>query len=186
MCGEEYLLAGSQKTCEPAFIAIGRIRRPHGVCGHVLSEILPQFHEKVQPGKRFYLGNNHKEFVLSEFRKHHRGLILAFIGFNDPEQVGYLRNEIIYITSDDAPPLNSDEYYHSELLGISIFDTSRGFIGQLSEIITTGANDVYVLINPDGKEVLIPALLSIIKSVDKTTRKMFITLPPDLAEFIDK
>jgi len=107
---------------------------------------------------------------------------LAFDGFTTPEQVGRFRNQILYIEVADAMELPEGEYYHHELLGLSVLDETGASLGRVTEIMQTGANDVYVVTDEAGKEILLPAIAEVILDVDLDTKIIKVHLLPGLLE----
>ena len=169
--------AGSPLTGEPAFLAVGKLRHAHGVHGEILMEVLTDFPERPTPGTALYLGSEGDQLRLTKSRPHQAGLLMTFEGFSTPEQVSQLRNQIVYVKADDRPPLADGEYYHHQLIGLSVIDESGTSLGQIIEIIETGANDVYVVRSEDSHEILLPVLPEVILNVDLTTGSMQVRPP---------
>jgi 16S rRNA processing protein RimM len=174
--------AGSPAAGEPDFLAVGKVRRPHGVAGDVLVEIYTDFPERFQPGATVYAGENHVPMVISRQRSHNDGLLLAFIGFSTPEEVSRFRNQILYIKGTEAIELPDGEYYFHDLLGLSVADESGEPLGEVTEIMETGANDVYVVTNKAGRELLLPAISEVIREVDLVSKSMKVHLLPGLLD----
>jgi 16S rRNA processing protein RimM len=174
--------AGSLKTGEPAFLAAGKIRRPHGVQGEVLVELLTDFPERLKSGKTVYLGDKHSQVTIRGQRAHKDGLLLGFVGFNTPEEIGIFRNQILYVDKADSPELTKDEYYIHDLIDLDVEDENGNRLGTVTEVIETGANDVYVVTTPSGAELLLPAITGVILTVDLDLRKMTVHLLPGLME----
>jgi len=182
MPGKSQKPAGSLKTGEPAFLAVGKIRRPHGVRGDTLVELYTDFPERLTPGRKIYLGESHQPVTIRSQRQHNAGLILGFEGIDTPEQVGQHRNQFLYVDRSDAPSLPSGEYYFHELIDLLVVDEQGGEMGVLTGILETGANDVYVVTDPAGVELLIPAIPDCIRKVDMRARRMVVHLLPGLVE----
>jgi 16S rRNA processing protein RimM len=182
MSGKKELSAGSLKSGEPAFLAAGKVRRPHGVHGEVLVELYTDFPERLRAPKTVYLGEKHEPVTINSDRPHKEGLLLGFDGFDTPEAVGRFRNQTLYVASSDSPPLSEGEYYFHELLGMSVLDENGLLLGSLTEIIETGANDVFVVTTPPGTELLLPAIPDVVLAVDLEKRKMIVHLLPGLMD----
>ena len=109
-------------------------------------------------------------------RIHNNGILLAFDDYTTPEQVGRFRNQNLYIVVADAKELPEGEFYYYELLGLSVMDETGASLGEVTEIIQTGANDVYVVANEAGHEILLPAIAEVILDVDLGHRLMKVHL----------
>jgi len=111
-------------------------------------------------------------------RKKDKFILLTFEGYQDCDQVNVLRNEIVYSRYDKLPPLPDGQYYHHQLVGLRVMDESGAELGILSEIIVTGANDVYIVRSPGKPELLLPAIESVIIQVD-LEKGSIISRPPE-------
>jgi 16S rRNA processing protein RimM len=78
----------------------------------------------------------------------------------------------VYIMVKETPDLPTGKYYHFQLLGMTVVDENGYPLGILTEIIETGANDVYLLIDETGKEILLPAIEQVVLDVDIQNRLM--------------
>lgn len=157
---------GLPETGKPAYVAIGKLTRPHGIHGEMFLEILTDFPERLKPGGLVFTGDQYNPHVFSSLRSHKNGLIVAFDGYDDPETVGKLRNQFVFVQSKDIPPLPEGEYYHHELLGSRIMTLDDQELGELIQILQTGANDVLVVQTPSKAEILIPYIDEIVRMID--------------------
>jgi 16S rRNA processing protein RimM len=87
-----------------------------------------------------------------------------------------LRNQWVYVKATDVPSLPEGKMYQHELFGFAVEDESGKLLGELVEIIETGANDVYVVRNETGKDLLLPAIPSVILETDPVRRRMRVHL----------
>lgn len=182
MSGGKDQPAGSPTAGEPAFLVIGKVRRPHGVKGDVLVEIYTEFPERLRPEAVVYVGEEHLPLKISRRRNHNEGLLLAFEQYTTPEQVGRFRNQLLYTAKSDAPELPPGEYYLYEFIGLDVVDEKDVPLGKVSEVLQTGANDVYVVTNESGGELLLPAIAEVVLDVDIAAKKMRVHLLPGLLE----
>jgi 16S rRNA processing protein RimM len=174
--------AGPPTAGGPAFLIVGKIRRPHGVHGEVVAEINTDFLERMSPKKAIYLGERHVKLVIASQRPHNEGLLLGFEGVTTPEQAGHYRNHILSICTSEASELPEGEFYHHELLDMDVVDGAGNPLGTLTEILETGANDVYVVTDSAGRELLLPAIPEVVLNVDLGARTMKVHLLPGLVD----
>lgn len=170
---------GLLKNSEPVFLAFAKIRKPHALHGEVSVEMLSDFPEQVSEGDTLFIGESHTQIILHSIRKTGKTYLVAFKDHASRDSVERLRNEIIYILSDALPELDEDEYYHHDLIGMTVYDMSKILIGVITEIITTGANDVYVVTSEgtEKREILLPAIKSVIREVDLESHCVFVEMP---------
>ncbi len=172
--------AGSPRTGEPALLAVGKLRHPHGVHGEILMEIYTDFPERLQPDTVLYLDDGQGELILTRTRAHHDGLLLTLQGYSTPEAVGELRNRVLYVRADDRPPLQDGEYYQHQLLGLSVLTEAGETVGQVTEILETGASDVLVVRPEAGPEVLIPVGDDFVRAIDLNQQQITVCLIPGM------
>lgn len=168
---------GSLPLGEPVFLAVGYIRRPHGVRGEMLMDLLTDFPERLVPGKRLYLGEEHLPVQIRSVRPALQAVLIAFEEFEDRDQVAAFRNQYLYVRADELPPLPEGEYYHHQLLGLMVFDREGHALGVLTEILETGANDVYVVRDEQGREILLPVIEGVILEVDLQSHRLIVNPP---------
>ena len=164
--------AGSPPVGEPEYLVVGFLRRPHGVKGEILMELHTDFPERLKIGLTVFMGEAHQPMVIASLRPHAKGMLVRFRGIKTPEAAGLYRNTWIYVTTADRPELPDGEYYHHQLIGLNVLTDDDRNLGVLVDIIETGANDVYVVRDADGNEVLLPAIPSVILDVNLADRQM--------------
>lgn len=168
---------GSLPSGEPVFLAVGLIRRPHGVRGEMVMDLLTHFPERLIPGRQLYIGESHQPVRIRSVRPALQAVLIAFEGYEDRDQVAAFRNQYLYVRADELPPLPEGEYYHHQLLGLRVFDLQGNLLGVLSEILETGANDVYVVRDEGGSEILLPVIEGVILEVDLGARRLIVNPP---------
>jgi 16S rRNA processing protein RimM len=175
--------SGSPSTGEPEYLLVGSLRRAFGVRGEMVMEILTDFPERLKPGTKLFAGSSHKPMVIASARHHSEGLLILLEGVETPEDAGRYRNQSVYVTAADRPPLPEGQYYEHQILGFSVEEEKSGrVIGTLSDIMRTGANDVYVVTRPDGGEVLLPVIASVVLKLDAESRTIHVHLLPGLLD----
>jgi len=172
--------AGSPQKGEPVFLAVGKLRRPHGLHGEIIMDVLTDFPERLHRGITLYVGPEHQPLRLRSHRWHTAALLVAFEGFDTPERAGELRNQLAYVTTADRPPLPEGEYYHHQLIGLKVISEQGEVLGKVTEILATGANDVYVVRTEIGAEILIPAVDEFVRAVDLERRELRVRVAPGL------
>jgi len=172
--------AGSPEKGEPVFLAVGKMRHAHGLRGEVLMEIITDFPERIRRGSILYIGENRTPMTVTGRRVHAGNLLMAFDGVNTPEEAGRLRNLWAYVPAEGRPTLPEGEYYHHQILGLQVRDETGKDLGAISDILTTGANDVYVVRSQSGPEILLPAIESVILAINLEHKEMIVRLLPGL------
>jgi 16S rRNA processing protein RimM len=161
---------------EPVFLTIGFLRRPHGVNGEIILDLHTDFPERLKSGRKLFLGEEHKPMTLESARPHAKGMLIKFKGVETPEDVGQFRNQWVYVKASEVPPLPDGQLYQHELFGFSVMDEGDNLLGELVEILETGANDVYVVRDVKGREILLPAIPSVVLEIDPARRLMRVHL----------
>ena len=115
--------------------------------------------------------------VLAKVRSADRELIVHFDGFENPEEAIRLRGKVVFVKAEGLPKLPEGEYYHHQLIGLTVVDEKEQTLGVLESILETGANDVYVIRTPEGKELLLPAIEEVVLVVDLDKHQMIVRPP---------
>src|SRR5689334_6929430 len=89
-------VSGSPSSGEPEYLVVGSLRRPHGVRGEMVMQVLTDFPERLQPGTKVYVGDSHRSLALAGARFHNEGLLVRFEGIDSPEEAGRYRNQPVY------------------------------------------------------------------------------------------
>jgi len=162
------------------FLVVGQFRRAHGVRGDLIFSVITDFPERLTPGIRIFVGESKIELVISRLKPHNSGLIFGFKGINNPEEASRFVNQLVFVNLSDRPSLPEGEYYHHQIIGMNVNNENHEELGVISEILVTGANDVYVTRTSDGREILIPALNDVIKEINLEKKTMTVRLPDGL------
>jgi 16S rRNA processing protein RimM len=164
------------------FLTVGRIVNTHGVRGEI--RVIPE----TSDISRFdYLlnawidtGGGMKEYRVTGVRYHKGFVLLKLRGIDDMTEAEKLKGHDLMVERRYARKLEEDEFFIADLIGISVYEGER-LLGELTEVMETGSNDVYVVRSSDG-EILIPALKSVVQSVDLVGKRMSVTLPEGLLD----
>ena len=170
-------IQGSLQVSEPEFICIGKIHRAHGIKGDVILDPMTDFPERIRRGKIVYAGREHKKLTVSRVRQKDPYLLVGFAELEDETSAGEYRNQYVYVKASDLPKLPDGEYYFHELIGLEAVDMNNEHVGTLTEILETGANDVYVIRKDDGTEELVPDVPQFINHIDIKARQIRIDFP---------
>jgi 16S rRNA processing protein RimM len=172
--------AGSPSEGEPVFLVVGKLRRPHGVLGEILMDVVTDFPERLASGVTVFIGNDHQPFHITSCRWHQDCLLIAFQEIRDREEAGALRNSLVYVRADEIPPLEDGEYYHHELIGLEVREETGAYFGVVTGILETGANDILVVTLQNGAEVLLPITDEVILNVNLKDGEVLVHLLPGL------
>ena len=93
-------------------------------------------------------------------------VIIKFEGYDSINDIEKYKGMGIFVTRENAVPLKKDEYFMADLLGLGVIDDEGRVLGELTDIMQTGANDVYVIKLKAGGELLLPAIKQCILDVD--------------------
>ena len=161
---------------EPVYLTVGFLRRPHGVRGEIIMDLHTDFPERMKHGRKLFVGDEHQPMTLTSVRPHRSGMLVKFRGIETPEDAGQFRNQWVYVRAADVPSLPQGQIYQHDLFGFNVVDEHDHPLGQLVEILETGANDVYVVKDESGREILLPAIPSVILDLNFGQRLMRVHL----------
>lgn len=173
---------GSEDTpSEPYFFIVGRVQRPHGVRGEIKIRIDTHYPEWVAELDVLYIGTDPyeekdaTEYPIKSVRRHGEELLLKFVGVEDRNAADMLRGKLVMMRVDQSEPLDDDEFYTYEIIGMAVYTDDEEYLGDVKEIMETGANDVFILQGGARGTVLIPDIDDVVHTIDPDTRKIIIT-----------
>lgn len=157
---------------------MGRVLAPHGLKGEVRIEVITDSPDRFSSGGIVYVtGEPHR--IERSFRLPKGTLALKLEGIDNRGQAAALRESLLTVPEDMVPPPPEGQYYHFQIIDMRVHTREREYLGQVTQIISTGSNDVYV-VSFEGKEILIPALDDVIKEMDVERGVMTVDLPEGL------
>jgi 16S rRNA processing protein RimM len=139
-------------------------------------DVHTDFPERLKTGMTLFVGDQYQPMVVANRRPHASGMLVRFRGIKSPDDAGLYRNTWVYVPTANRPPLPEGEYYHHQLIGLNVVTDENRDLGVLVDIIETGANDVYIVRDPDGNETLLPAIPLVILDVKLADHQMRVHL----------
>jgi 16S rRNA processing protein RimM len=171
-----------RKHSEPSHLAVGRVLRPHGVHGELRVEILTDSPEHLMELDTLYVGRSHRPYHLESVRLHQKIALMKLATCDDRNAADELRDEYLYVAAEDAVPLQVDEVYEHQIVGLTVVTDEGQVLGEVVEVFTApGANDVFIVHGPLG-EILIPAIEDVVVSLELETGRLVIRLLPGLLD----
>jgi len=171
---------GSPSSGEPVYLAVGKLRRPHGVHGEMLMEVFTDFPERLQAGSTLFVGETYRPFTIVSQRWHKASLLIRFEELQTREEAGLLRNQYVYVRVADLPPLSAGDYYHHQILGLQVVSEAGEYLGTVIDILETGANDVCIVRAESGQEFLLPFIDPVIIRIDLEAGELHVHLLPGI------
>ncbi|MFD1018159.1 ribosome maturation factor RimM [Thalassobacillus hwangdonensis] len=148
---------------------VGKIVNTHGIRGEVKVLRITDFEERFEPGQCLYLskeGIAEKELIIETHRQHKGFDLIKFEGHPNINDVEGYKNGMLRIKEDQLTDLEEDEFYYHEIIGCEVKLQDGTVIGDVKEILSPGANDVWVVKRKGEKDALIPYIEDVIKEVD--------------------
>jgi 16S rRNA processing protein RimM len=159
---------------------VGKIVNTHGIKGEIRVISSTDFaDERYKIGNTLFLFMDEKkepiELKVATHRSHKNFDLLTFEGLQDINVVEKFKGGILKIPESQLNPLEAEnEYYFHEIIGCEVFTNSGEEVGRIKEILTPGANDVWVIKGKGGKEILIPFIEPVVKQIDVKNKKILI------------
>jgi 16S rRNA processing protein RimM len=160
------------------YLRVGVISSTHGIRGEV--KVFPTTDDanRFKELKTLYLdtGKELKPMEIEDVKFFKQMVILKFKGIDNINDVEKYRGKDLLIDRENAVKLSEDEYFICDLIDSEVFTDEGNKLGILAEIMTTAANDVYVVKTPEGKEILIPSIKECILNIDPENKKIIVHL----------
>lgn len=167
-------------------LKVGKIINTHSLKGEVKVKSSTDFEdERFEVGSKLLITRGNqvvREVVVEGYRHHKNNLLVKFEGIDSIEEAEKLKNLQIKIDSADVADLAENEFYFHEIIGCEVFDENNKCLGEVVEILTPGANDVWVIKTADSKEILIPYIEDVVKKIDVENKKIDIEVMEGLID----
>lgn len=168
---------------EKDFLAVGKIVNTHGIKGEV--RVIPMTSDVSRFDYLLYTwikkDGKLREYRVTSVRYHKQFVLVKLQGVDSMTEAESLKGCELLVDREHARPLDEDEYFICDLIGLKVYEDEK-LLGELTEVLETGSNDVYVVRGEDNKELLIPALKSVVLDVDLENRRMQVKLPEGLLD----
>jgi len=167
-------------------LKVGKIVNTHSLRGEVKVISSTDFEEeRFKKGSKLLITRGNqliREVIVESYRNHKNFLLVKFEGIDSVEEAEKLKNLQIKIDSDEVGELEENEFYFHEIIGCQVFDENDRNLGEIIDILTPGANDVWVIKGEKGKEILIPYIEDVVKQIDIINKKVNIEVMEGLID----
>lgn len=167
-----------------SYLRVGVIASTHGLKGEVKVFPTTDDPERFHDLKQVLLdtGNEYKSLNVAGVKFFKNQVILKFREFNDINEIEQYKGKDLLVTRDQAVPLKENENFITDLIDMEVYTDEDKRLGILTDVLQTGANDVYVVETDEGKEVLLPAIPSCILDVNVEEARMTVHILEGLLE----
>lgn len=167
--------------------AVGKVVNTHGIKGELKIVTQTDFPEvRFAKGSELVLHNQESGTLIPvkvEMAREHKGMyIVRFEGYPDINLVEKYKGWMLKVAESNLLELEPDEYYYHEIIGCAVFTEEGEQLGTISEILSPGANDVWVIERPKGKPLLIPVIDEVLLHVNVKEKKVTIRLMEGLLD----
>ena len=153
----------SQDNVNQGYVTVGRVLGLWGRQGELKVEPLTDFPERFAVGRTVYVEG--VAYTIERCRWQKGRAYVKLSGVDSAAAAGALRQCLVQVPEDELTPLSEGEYYQFQILGLKVRTTEGQWLGEVTQIIGTGSNDVFVVRGQVG-ELLIPALDDVVKAID--------------------
>ena len=163
-------------------LEIGQIVNTFGIKGEVKIAPFTDDINRFDDLKKVYVRTKKdlKIYKVENARYHKNMVLLKLESINNPEDAEMLRNAFLEVDREDAVPLKEGTYFIADLIGLDVYTDDGKLLGKVDDIYNTGANDIYVVKDELGKQILLPGIKDVIKEVDLESEKIIVHLIPGL------
>ena len=159
-------------------IRVGKITNTHGHKGAVKVLSMTDNPERFEELQEVFLldGDKKEKLTINSVKYQKSNLILEIKEIKDMNQAELYKGKYLFIAKKDINPLPEGRYYIFQLVGLKVYEKDN-FLGEITEVIETGSNDVYIVKSKDReKDILVPALKKVVKNIDLENKTMQVEL----------
>ncbi len=184
--GQVYRIRNQQVVVPNGYLAVGHIIGVHGLRGELKVELYTDFPERFEPGATLFLGTGLEEVTIGQVRPHKGHLLLTIDGITDRTAAEALRGQWLFVDEADAAELEEGEFWIHDIIGLRVETEDGSVLGEVTDVLPTGANDVYIVRPAPGvtreQEILLPAIADVILAVDVAAGTILVRLPDGLID----
>jgi len=152
---------------------IGKVLKPQGIKGEVKAEIITSFPEHFGQLSDIYIERDvHSKLHVENTWFSKNFVVIKFKEIESRNDAEELRGKYLYIAAEDLYPLEEDEFYHHQLLGLKVYDQDNMYLGIVKEIESYPLNDILNIESENKETFLIPVVKDFIKEVDLQSQKV--------------
>ncbi len=160
---------------------VGRIAAAHGVRGDLKVQPLTDFPERFQRLGSIFVGPSHEERLITAAHRRGDAVIIRLQDVESREEAQALRGVELWVPRAEATPLPPGQFYHDDIIGLQVQTADGALVGVVSDILVTGANDVYVVDGDEG-EILIPAIADVVVGIEVDQGRITVNPMPGMLE----
>ncbi len=166
------------------YLEIGQIVNTFGIKGLVKVNPYTDDITRFDDLKNIYLTKKgiKKEYEIEEVKYQKNVVLLKLKGIDDMTAAENLRDYTIIIDRKDAVKLPKDSYFIVDLIGLEVYSEENTLLGKIIDVFSTKSNDIYVVKDDEGKQILLPAIKDVVKNIDIENGKMIIHLIDGLVD----
>lgn len=165
-------------------LQVGVIIQTHGIKGEV--KVFPTTDDaaRFKKLKEVILdtGKDRLNMEIQSVKFFKQYVIIKFQGYDSINDIEKYKNGKLLVTREKAVKLTKDEYFIADLIGLKVVTEEGEDFGILKDVLTTGANDVYIITRPDQSEVLLPAIKECIRNIDMEQGSMTVHIMDGLLD----
>ena len=163
-------------------LEVGQIVNTFGIKGEVKVTPFTNDIKRFDDLKKVYVTSrkDSKLYKVESVRYHKNMVLLKLESINNPEDAEMLKNSYLEIDREDAIPLEEGTYFIADLIGLEVYSDEGNLLGKIEDIYNTGSNDIYVVKDELGKQILLPGIKEVIKDVQIENAKIIVHLIPGL------
>ncbi|MGO0122310.1 ribosome maturation factor RimM [Desulfothermobacter acidiphilus] len=166
----------------PDFVTVGEIVAPHGCKGGVKVRPLTDFPERFRETRRIliYLKGQRLPYTIVKVQPQGRFVLLELAEVQSMDEAEELRGGLLQVPREEVYPLPPGHFYIFELIDMEVYTEEGDFLGKVEEVLSTRAHDIFAVRSPAGRELLIPALKTVVLHIDTVAGRMKVRLPAGL------
>lgn len=162
------------------YLEIGQIVNTFGIKGMVKIKPFTDDIRRFDKLETIYIKNkkSRKEYEIEEVKYHKNMVLMKLKGIDTIEEAEALRQSYLLVDRDKEEPLEEGVYYIVDLIGLEVYTDENQLLGKVDDIFNTGSNDIYVVKDELGRQILLPGIPDVLKNVDLEKGKITVHLIP--------
>ncbi|AKL95500.1 16S rRNA processing protein RimM [Clostridium aceticum] len=157
------------------YLKVGKILNTHGLKGEMKIFSLTDYDERFEELKWVYIEGYEEKFYIDKVKYRPKDILLSFKNYEDINQVEKFKGKYLLINESQKRDLPEDTYYIADIVGLEVYTLSGDYLGKVVQVLQAGSNEVYIIKDENGKEVMIPAVKEFMPEISLEKGKIIVT-----------
>ncbi|AOY77337.1 ribosome maturation factor RimM [Clostridium formicaceticum] len=156
------------------YLKVGKILNTHGLKGEMKIFSLTDYDERFEELEWVYIEGYEERFYINKVKYRPKDILLSFKDYGDINLVEKFKGRYLLIDESQKRDLPEDTYYIADIIGLAVYTLQDEYLGKVVQVLQAGSNEVYIIKDDKGKEIMIPAVKEFMPEISLEKGKIIV------------